>query len=489
MLLCALAEGYKFAEDKQGWYIAGALPKRRITISPGLAGLLHSLFNKEEVKLDQKTQKNLLYLAAKGYINIKFEAAELNNAILPLVSVIIPVKNRPQDLRQCLDSLKKTDWPQDKLQIIVVDDGSADNTPQVAEDAGAMLIRNEISEGPASARNRGAANSRGDILAFIDSDCLASVSWLRELTPWFSLSIVGALGGLVEGYYNQSSLDRYELACSSLSVGNRFIYETDPRNNFYVPSCNMLVRKRSFEQIGGFAPQMHLGEDVDLCWRLRNKEQALLFVPQGLVWHKHRTALLPMLKRKFAYGTSEAYLYKRNREKKKTMPMPIGPLIFFLGFAAALLGLWRFLWVVLPALSISAIGKHRLCRLIGQTVKMLEACLIAWRSSIAFCYYLCFHLIRYYLLIGGLLAFMWPRLSLLMLASLLFCSLVDWRIKKPGINYMVFLYYYFSEQLFYQAGVLWGGLKARYLRFYFLNPRFGSLKQSAVSITERGDNK
>lgn len=468
----SLPEGYEFRHNAQGWQICGNLPKRCITISDALAALLQRLLRGEEPPFSAATQKSLLYLAAKSYLRLEAVPDSRCDAELPLVSVVIPVKNRTQDLRQCLASLHQLDWPKDKLEIIVVDDGSSDDTPEVALAAGVKLIRNESSAGPAAARNRGVDSAHGDILAFIDSDCLADTTWLRELTPWFSFAVVGALGGLVEGYYQQSSLDRYELACSSLSISKHFLYESDDRNSFYVPSCNMLVRRRVFLQLGGFNPHMHVGEDVDLCWRLRDLHWALLFVPRGKVWHKHRTTLGAMLKRKFAYGTSEADLYRRHRDKKKSMPMPSLALLFFLGAAAAILGFWQLLWLVPLALLTSACTKYRLCQRIGQPVSAGEACRIAWRSAVAFCYYLCFHLARYYLLIGGLLACLWPPVALLLLAALLFSSAVDWHVKRLHLNYPLFFSYYLVEQVFYQAGALWGGLKQGYFRFYLLKPRF-----------------
>ncbi|MCL1976413.1 MAG: mycofactocin biosynthesis glycosyltransferase MftF [Firmicutes bacterium] len=468
MFSFSLAEGYRLARDQDGWSIAGNLPKRRVTISAGLAQSLLLLFKGTAQELAWATQKSLFHLAAKGYINIKYSANTQNIATLPMVSVVIPVKNRAQDLKQCLSSLYELNWPPNKLQIIVVDDNSSDETPQIVQETSAILIKKNYCEGPAAARNLGVQKSSGDIIAFIDSDCLADSNWLNDLIPWFSFSAVGALGGLVEGYYQQTPLDKYESACSSLSLGQRFLFEKTLSGAFYVPGCNMLIRKKLFLQLGGFNPQMYVGEDVDLCWRLRRQGCALIYVPQGKIWHKHRTAAYNMLQRKFTYGTSEAALYKQNQDKKKILPLPLEALLFYLSAAAIIIGYWQFFCLLILAWITSAFSKHRLSKQVGLPVKAPEACRIAWRSNIAVSYSLSYHIIRYYLFFSILIACIWPKFVLLLLAALFFSSYVEWRIKNPRLPYTAFLFYYILEQLFYQAGVIWGGVKHGYFRFYLL---------------------
>ena len=118
-------------------------------------------------------------------------------------------------------------------------------------------------------RNHAARQARGDLLAFIDSDCLAESAWLRELVPAFKDKSLGALGGIVDSYFNAKGLDRYEKAKSSLSVGTWFRRSQKNDPFFYLPSCNLVVRRRLFLDIGGFKEELVVGEDVDLCWRIR----------------------------------------------------------------------------------------------------------------------------------------------------------------------------------------------------------------------------
>lgn len=153
---------------------------------------------------------------------------------------------------------------EDKLEIIVVDDASMDETPEVISRYAVKMIRNKNNRQASYSRNLAAAKAKGDILAFIDSDCLAERIWLRELVPAFKDQYIAALGDMVESYYHTHPLDRYEQVRSSLKTG--LWPKRSARNNpfFYIPSCNLLVRREVFLKMGGFNEFLVVGEDVDL---------------------------------------------------------------------------------------------------------------------------------------------------------------------------------------------------------------------------------
>ena len=390
LLNYSLPPGYRIYSTSGNYYISGERPKRRVTINENTFTLLSKLLIGKDITTNKKENNILFYLANKSYLKIEASCLTTRD-VLPLVSVIIPVKDRAKDLDECLQSLKCLDWPKDKLEIIVIDDGSRDTSPKVAEDQGAIVIKNQNSLGPAAARNKGAEIAQGEILAFIDSDCIAEKNWLNDLIPWLLSEPVGLIGGQVASFYTQSTLDRYEAACSSLSISNKFLYETDKKSTFYVPSCNMLIKKDLFKNINGFNPEMHLGEDVDLCWRARNSGAALIFTPTGKIWHKHRNILGAMLKRKLEYGTSEADLYKRHKDYKKSFPIPITSFGFFLSIMVSLITLlWQPLILSTLFLLISASNKKRLCKKIEEKITLIEALNMAFRT--ACCIFLLFYL-------------------------------------------------------------------------------------------------
>ena len=97
----------------------------------------------------------------------------------PDVSVIVPVYNRAKVIRPCLDSILAVDYPVDRLELIVVDNASTDDTPRVLEQYAARIrIIREAKRGPAAARNAGLRVARGEVAAFTDSDCQVEQSWL-----------------------------------------------------------------------------------------------------------------------------------------------------------------------------------------------------------------------------------------------------------------------------------------------------------------------
>ena len=468
-----LAYGCSFFQMNGKQSIKGTRPRRQIFIRDDIQKIIAGYENNgnemEDYKITAEQGDLLFTLAAKGYIDIKVKDWNYEEYNLPFISVIIPVKNRPEDIRDCLNSIFAVKWNSDKLEVIVVDDGSDDETPVVAENLGARVVRRARSGGPSAARNAGAKVAKGDVLAFIDSDCTVDDTWLLDLAPYIMASGIGALGGFVASYYNTTPLDRYEEAMSSLSMGKRLLYEANTEGNFYVPTCSMLVRKDVYNEVGYLNPEMHLGEDVDLCWRVRNYGRGLLYVTTGRAWHKHRNALFQMLKRRMQYGTSEADLYKRHQEKKKIFPTPVTSFGFWLGLllTVLLLNPW-YLLITAGSFVVNICRKYSLIKKLRDDIGFAELVQIAWRTSVAFCYYLNFHLIRYYLIVLTVAGIFYPPLLLGVLIALVNCSVVDYKVKKPRLNYIQFLFFYLLEQVYYQIGVFAGCLQHKYIKSYLV---------------------
>src|SRR4051812_22944479 len=117
---------------------------------------------------------------------------------LPLFSIIIPTYARREQLVGCLQSIVALDYPPDRFEVIVVDDGS----PHSLEDsvrpftvAMDLKLLRQSNAGPAAARNRGAASARGDFLVFTDDDCLPEQSWLNAYANQFSVTPLKLIGG------------------------------------------------------------------------------------------------------------------------------------------------------------------------------------------------------------------------------------------------------------------------------------------------------
>jgi mycofactocin system glycosyltransferase len=389
-------------------------------------------------------------------------------AILPFVSIIIPVMDRADELARCLDSIAKLDYPKEKLEVIVVDDGSKDNSKEVAASSGAVVLDSGgTGTGPAAARNCGSKAARGELLAFIDSDCIASPQWLMELIGLFEDPEVAAAGGLVDGMHTSSYLDRYELVMSSLTLGNRERSGQKGEDTFYLPSCNMLVRSSAFRSSAGFDPEMHVGEDVDLSWRLRDSGHRIIYMPKGKVGHEHRNAFFPFLKRRFQYGTSEAMLQVLHPVRHKKMIVPpvlavsliitIFSLIYLSSIAA---GTALFLMA-----ADAYLYRRRLARL-GLELNWGTIFLARMRALGSLAYYIGFHLIRYYLTPLTIASLIFPYFGIAVLLVLLGVCLMDYIVRSPKLFFPVFLFYYTAEQFAYGAGVFWGCLRLKRFSSY-----------------------
>ena len=390
----------------------------------------------------------------------------------PSVSVIIPVRNRPREIESCLLSLGKLDYPDHKLEIIVVDDASTDHTPQVVSGFPARLITLKSNRQASYCRNLAAKQATGEILAFIDSDCLADSLWLKELISAFKDSRVGGAGGKVASWFQESPLDRYEEVKSSLIMGKRFARSQENETFFYVPSCNLLVRRNLFLELGGFKEELFVGEDVDLCWRMQDAGHLVEFRPAGTVFHKHRNRLKPFCLRRFDYGTSEPLLQRLHKSRGKKMILPLGSSLFWtMGILALVFKSPIILSLCAVIVIADSLNKRFLVRRKNIPVKIPVLLLSVLRGYFAHFYHSCAFLSRYYLIWSiPVLFFSWLAFGVVWCAHFLTAS-TEYIIKKPRMNLFSFFFYFSLEQLFYQLGVWWGCM--RHGSFQAVNPQLG----------------
>lgn len=468
----SLAKEVYLEHNIQGYFLISKAPIRILRINQSLYSILQE--HQKSVSLSEITArqpglqyghllKTFMSLTYHGYYRLE-TIPDLKD--YPRVSVIIPVRDPTRDLIDCLNSVNHLDYPADKLEILLVEDG----LPNPDLDLSGFKLKHihlAESRGAGTARNAGAKEASGDILAFLDADCIAGKRWLKELIPFFQIDGLGAAGGLVEGYYQKSALDRYEGAASSLNMGTRILMEGKTSSVLYVPTCNMLVRREVFESVGGFKDDMRVGEDVDFCWRMREKGYALLYVPAGKVAHKHRNKLNKMLGRRQDYGTSEAVLYRAHRDKKKRILIPLWAGLSFLAAVVAILLLSPYpLAAVLLCFGIDLTQKARLLK--GQRAHFTrgQIGLSTLRSHFSFYYYTCFHLVRYYWILLLAAGFLYHPIWYFSGLAWLLTSIVDYRVKTPRLFYPLFLLYFTLEHLAYQIGVFRGCLKLRYFGSY-----------------------
>lgn len=409
-------------------------------------------------------------LAAAEVVSLEYPE---NIAEYPEVSIIVPVRNRPSQIQECLRSLLSLDYPETKREIIVVDDASEDPTPQEVARYAVKLISMPQASGPAACRNRAIQEASGELVAFIDSDGIAHSRWLSDLVPCFTDPRVGAAGGLIEPFSTDSIIQRYEKVKSPLYQGNR-AKEVRPQSAVsYLATCNMLVRKGPLQQIDGFDASLRFGEDVDLIWRLGDKGQRTLYFPKGKVYHHHSESLWGLICKRALYATSEASLSRKHPEKGKLLTLPWG-----------LAGLLTILVVGLLLRNniITAFAPlPPLIELLGKEYKLFKAKLPPFpyllltstlRSYAVAIYHVLRNLSRYYLilLLTGVILF--PPLLWLVIISALLPTLVDYLLLQPKLPFLIFSALSLIENLSYQVGVFLGCIQCKTWRPLFFKIRF-----------------
>ncbi len=457
------------------WQVISEAPLIAVNVNAGAARLLERTRSggtvaglASEMGLAEERVLELCeYFRGRGLLDVR-RTAHSAGSILS-VTVIVPTMDRPGDLEQCLHAIRRLDYPAGLLEVIVVDDGSADavTIAQVARRHKARLLVNKENRGPAYSRNRAAAAAKGEILAFIDSDCVASESWLRDLTPYFAWAEVGAVGGRTLGYYTESRLDRYEEVSSPLDMGRHLIMRGRGSDTFYVPTCNVLIRRSVYAELGGLRAGLRVGEDVDFCWRLRSARHYLVYAPEGIVRHKHRDLLGGALRRRAEYGTSEAVLYGLHRGKRKRFPSSPAPLATVALLSVALVKRdARLAPACLVPMIWEADRRRRRLRRAGVEIPDVRIWNSVLRGHLSVLYFACFHLTRYHL--GPLTAlglfargFWW-----LEAAAAGYAAAVDYFAKRPRLPVPLYFFYYLAEHAAYQAGVIKGCLDERSFRTY-----------------------
>jgi mycofactocin system glycosyltransferase len=403
-------------------------------------------------------------LVQKGYV-VREGFPLLDDADYPSVSVIVPVRNRPAEITACLSSLTRLDYPAEKLEIIVVDDASEDATPEaVGRFSEVRMLRMERHRQAAFCRNRGAEVARGEILAFIDSDCLADPTWLKELAPAFRDSSLGALGGWVDAALEKNGLDRYEKVKSALNIGSWFKRSEQAERFFYVPTCNFLVRRAAFLGLGGFREALHVGEDVDFCWRLQDQGHILEYRPMGRVSHKHRNRLAAFCARRFDYGTSEPMLQQLHTGRVKTLYLPWSESFFWLALVlATVLKTALPLFLAAGLFLADGMKKHGRLKTRQIPVTRCQVFTAILRGYLSFAYHCCSFISRYYLVVVPVALLLSPLAAAAILGMHFTAGMVEYAVKRPRLDPLTFLLFFTLEQASYQSGVWWACLHRAYL--------------------------
>lgn len=222
------------------------------------------------------------------------------------LSVVIPTYNRPRLLKRTLDSLVAQDAPRGSFEVIVVSDGSTDDTHVFLEafcsQHTAFRWYAQQNQGPSAARNHGFRKAEGDIVAFTDDDCEADPGWVREIIRLFGErpDILGVEGKTV----------------TIQEQVTPFTHQIEGNGECYA-SCNVAYLRQALLDIGGFDPRFFYGnEDVDIAWRMMQRGPVVFDERMIIIHPPVSRSFLKFIREPETYGV-EILLYQRHPERYK----------------------------------------------------------------------------------------------------------------------------------------------------------------------------
>jgi GT2 family glycosyltransferase len=223
----------------------------------------------------------------------------------PRMSVVVCSYNGESTIRDTLEATTRLAYPD--YEVIVVDDGSSDRTASIAGEYPVRLIRTE-NQGLSAARNVGLAAATGEIVVYTDDDAYPDPDWLTYFAFAFEDTDAAAVGG--PNLLPQE--DGPMAACVYHAPGGPAHVLLCDREAEHVPGCNLAIRRERLEEIGGFDTRFRVaGDDVDVCWRLREKGWFLGFHPAACVFHHRRSSLMAYWRQQVNYGRAETMLERK----------------------------------------------------------------------------------------------------------------------------------------------------------------------------------
>jgi GT2 family glycosyltransferase len=249
---------------------------------------------------------------------------------LPTATVIVPTFGRPAAIGRCVEALGRLDYPRDRLEILIVNDGGADLLPEeISSRAPGFTVRivTQTNRGPASARNHGARVAQGEVIAFTDDDCRPEPAWLATLARGVQAEPAALVGGRV---VNTLGGNRFAQASQDLLS---FLYDYFPEGRELRPfftANNVACARTGFLRSGGFDETFRYSaaEDRDLSERWASGVGPLRYLPDAIVGHAHDLTLGRFLRQHHYYGRGAVHLARRRRLRGSGRPRP-EPLSFY----------------------------------------------------------------------------------------------------------------------------------------------------------------
>lgn len=263
------------------------------------------------------------------------------------VSIVICTYNRAEQLDCCIKSLLIQDYPRNRYEIIVVDDGSTDNTSEITSKYPVKLIKHKSNMGISASRNSGLKQAKGRVYVCFDDDCLAKRNWLSNLILVYRMKNIAGVGSFsilppkpgiidifVNGYYMTPAPLSYGISKNPVIrfatyLKNMFFSDKNHKQNifevFEIYGFNSSFPTSLLRKINGWDESMEASEDVDICQRIRSKYRHKRFyiTTNAKLIHDHRLSLLSFLLKPYRRGKDNLKYYLMNNIFPPIFPFPV----------------------------------------------------------------------------------------------------------------------------------------------------------------------
>lgn len=246
-------------------------------------------------------------------------------------SIVIPVYNRPDEIKELLESLKEQEHQ--NFEVLVIEDGSSNSCESIVDGFKQYFnVQYYFKEntGQGFTRNFGFERAKGDYFIVFDSDCLIPSDYLRQVDDFLEQNLVDAFGGPDMAHASFNTLQKaisYSMTSPFTTGGIRG--NKKHVGQFHPRSFNMGISKAVFEKTGGYN-LTRMGEDIEFSIRIINSGFKTALIPEAFVYHKRRTSISQFYKQLHFFGRARVNVNRFCKGELKVVHLL--PLVFFLAF-------------------------------------------------------------------------------------------------------------------------------------------------------------
>jgi glycosyltransferase involved in cell wall biosynthesis len=234
----------------------------------------------------------------------------------PTVSVIVPVRNGENTIENLIKILLTQDYPKDKIQIIIVDNGSQDFTREIVKKYPVILENENRIKSSYAARNKGLSVAKGEIIAFTDADCIPEKNWISQGVFALEKQSADMAGGKISLTYSARK-SAAEFVDAMTFMQNELYVE----NKRGAITANLFVRAELFFK-NGYFPEVQSGGDIKWTGKAMQTGFSLIFTPHAIVRHPLRN-FLELLKKTWRVGIGIGFFRSMREQKRYVQIIPL----------------------------------------------------------------------------------------------------------------------------------------------------------------------